>query len=53
MRVIHILKDGSEVENITGRVVRIDDADTLYSLIRKINSKSEKRKIVNNEEAKL
>jgi hypothetical protein len=43
MRVIHILKDGSEVEDITGRVVKMDDAGTLYSLIREINRKSEKK----------
>lgn len=43
MRVIHILKDGSEVDNITGRVVKMEDAGTLYSLIRKINSKSIKK----------
>jgi hypothetical protein len=43
MRVIHILKDGSEVEDITGRVVKVDDAGTLYSLIREINRKSVKK----------
>lgn len=43
MRVIHILKDGSEVEDITGRVVKMDDAGTLYSLIREINRKSGKK----------
>lgn len=43
MRVIHILKDGSEVKDITGRVVKMEDAGTLYSLIREINSKSEKK----------
>jgi hypothetical protein len=43
MRVIHILKDGSEVEDITGRVVKVDDAGTLYSLIREINRKSGKK----------
>ena len=43
MRVIHILKDGSEVEDITGRVVKMDEAGTLYNLIREINRKSEKK----------
>ena len=43
MRVIHILKDGSQVEDITGRVVKMGDVDTLYSLIREINSKSQKK----------
>lgn len=44
MRVIHVLKDGSQVDDITGRVVKIDDAGALYGLIRKINRKSEQKK---------
>ena len=40
MRVIHILKDGSAVEDIVGHVVRIEDAGALYNLIHAINSKS-------------
>lgn len=43
MRVIHVLKDGSEIDDITGHVVKMDDAGTLYSLIREINRKSEKK----------
>lgn len=43
MRVIHVLKDGSEVEDITGHVVRVKDAETLYSLIREINRKSDEK----------
>lgn len=43
MRVIHVLKDGSEIDDITGRVVKMDDAETLYSMIREINRKSEKK----------
>ena len=35
--VIHILNDGSQVADITGRVVRLEDAGPVYSLIRKIN----------------
>lgn len=41
MRVIHVLKDGSEVEDITGHVVRVEDAEPLYKMIRGINRKSE------------
>lgn len=41
MRVIHILKDGSEIEDITGHVVKMEDAGTLYEMIRGINRKSE------------
>ena len=37
MAVIHILKDGSVVKDITGRVVRMKDAGTVYQLIDKIN----------------
>ena len=41
MRVIHVLKDGSEIEDITGHVVRVEDAEPLYKMIREINRKSE------------
>ena len=44
MRVIHILKDGSEIEDIAGRVVKMEDAGALYNLIHAINRKSEARK---------
>lgn len=33
MRVIHILKDGSRVNDITGRIVKMSDAQTLYNLL--------------------
>ena len=52
MRVIHVLKDGSQVEDITGHVVRIEDAGTLYKMIREINRKfeqSQNRKLSGNE----
>ena len=45
MRVIHVLKDGSVVDDISGHVVRVEDAETLYRMIRKINAKSERNKI--------
>lgn len=45
MRVIHILKDGSQVEDITGHVVKMDDAAPLYNLIREINRKSSSQNI--------
>ena len=47
MRVIHILKDGSQIKDITGRVVKMDDAAPLYNLIREINRKSNSQKIHN------
>lgn len=39
MSVVHILKDGSVVQDITGRVVRMEDADALYKLLDNINRK--------------
>lgn len=44
MRVIHYLKDGSQVNDITGHVVRVEDAGALYKMIRDINRKAEKQK---------
>lgn len=37
MRVIHILKDGSQVEDITGHVVKMEDVNPLYQMIHNIN----------------
>jgi hypothetical protein len=37
MQVIHILKDGSIVEDITGHVVQVEDAEAVYRLIDSIN----------------
>lgn len=37
MAVIHILKDGSVVKDITGHVVQVKDALPLYQLIDSIN----------------
>lgn len=42
MKVVHILKDGSIVEDITGHVVRVEDAGPLYQLIDSINRGSGK-----------
>ena len=47
MAVIHILKDGSQVSDITGHVVRMDDAGTLYQLIDSINRRGSRRKVHN------
>jgi hypothetical protein len=41
MRVIHYLKDGSRIEDITGHVVKMEDAATLYNMIRELNRKNE------------
>ena len=37
MGVHHILKDGTTVDDIAGKVVRPEDAGPLYQLIHKIN----------------
>lgn len=37
MSVFHVLKDGSEKEDIKGHVVRLEDAGPLYRLINDIN----------------
>lgn len=40
MKVIHIMKDGSVLQDITGHVVRVDDAIPLYRMIDHINRES-------------
>ena len=42
MKVVHILKDGSIVGDITGHIVRVEDAGPLYSLISSINGSEKK-----------
>lgn len=44
MGVIHILKDGTVVKDITGHVVRLEDAEPLYQLIAKINRQGSRKK---------
>lgn len=51
MGVVHILKDGSIVKDITGHVVRVEDAGPLYQLIESINRKGSKKKIVHSEKS--
>lgn len=43
MGVVHILKDGSVVKDITGRVVRVEDAGPLYRLIDNMNRRGSRR----------
>ena len=38
MSVYHILKDGSRPKNITGHIVRLEDAAPLYRFIYSINN---------------
>ena len=51
MRVVHILKDGTILTDITGHVVRAEDAGPLYQLIDRINQKGPKKNVHKNEVA--
>jgi hypothetical protein len=33
VRIRHVLKDGREVESVSGRVVKMSDCPTVYSLM--------------------
>lgn len=44
MSVVHILKDGSIVKDITGHVVRVEDASALYEYMRSVNKKGYHKK---------
>ena len=44
MAVRHFLKDGREVKDIKGHVVRMDDAKSIYTIIDRINERKERRK---------
>lgn len=39
MRIHHILKDGTRTDDISGHVVRIEDAESVYNLISKMNQR--------------
>lgn len=40
--VTHVLKDGSEVKDITGHVVKKEDAPKFYDLIERVRRNNEK-----------
>jgi hypothetical protein len=42
--VYHILKNGETVNDITGHIVRLEDANPLYQLLHRINQKSKQSK---------
>lgn len=44
--IIHILKDGSVHQDITGHVVKEKDAEAVYALIDKINTERRKNELV-------
>lgn len=37
VQVIHILRDGTRLEDITGHIVKISDAEPVYNLMDRIN----------------
>lgn len=39
MRIHHVLKDGTRLDDISGHVVRVQDAETVYNLIAKMNER--------------
>ena len=41
MSVVHILKDGSVIDDITGHVVKVDDVEAVYQLIERINGEQQ------------
>lgn len=47
MSVYHILKDGSRPTDITGRIVKIEDATPLYRYLRNITYERSKRGLHN------
>ena len=44
MSVIHVLADGTRTTDITGHVVKVDSARTVYQLIARINQQNRPRK---------
>jgi len=39
MSVYHILRDGSRPKDITGHVVKVEEATNFYEIIRKVNKR--------------
>lgn len=39
MKIHHVLKDGTRMDDISGHVVRVQDAESVYSLIAKMNQR--------------
>lgn len=42
VKVTHVLKDGTVLDDITGHVVRYEDAKPLYDMMADINSRAQK-----------
>ena len=45
--VYHVLADGTVTNDITGRVVKMSDAEALYNLMSKIKTRKPKREVHN------
>lgn len=43
MAITHILKDGTILTDISGHVVRMEDARSVYTLMDKINERQNKK----------
>lgn len=53
MAVIHILKDGTQVESVKGLVVKPEDAEQVYRVMDAINKRlAKERQYIHNKEAK-
>lgn len=42
--VIHIMKDGTVLKDITGHVVKKEDAPMIYNIVDRMNTKREEKK---------
>lgn len=47
--IVHVLKDGTVLEDITGHVVRVEDAEPVYKLMDAINREANHEKTNRND----
>nr|DAO53816.1 MAG TPA: hypothetical protein [Caudoviricetes sp.] len=48
MAVTHVLKNGTILQDITGHIVKVNDARSIYQLISKLNERKEVKKCLKN-----
>lgn len=53
MAVIHILKDGSLVKDISGHVIKMEDAGPIYQLLDSINRERSGKCVHKKQEVKV
>lgn len=41
--IIHILRDGTVVPDIAGHIVKVEDCESIYSLVEHMNARKERR----------